>query len=311
VARIASTVLVVSLLAATTAAFALTEGLKLQESPIFRTKVDEIFSPVCDCEKAEATIRFHLRERDRVDLSIVDGDENVVRTVVRNQDEEAGRVELGWDGLDDAGEVLPEGEYKPRVHLRRERWTIVMPNEIRIDVTPPVVQAARVRPRVFSPDGDRRRDGVVIPYRLSEPARALLYVNGTKRVETLYARERDELTWAGRVDGQSVPPGPYVFNVRARDPAGNLGPAMPLPTVTVRYVALGRPRVVVLAGARFAIRVSTDARRVRWTLGARSGRARPGTLRLRAPRQQGRYTLAVSANGRTARAAVFVREPSR
>ena len=303
--------LVVSLLAATTAAFALTEGLKLQDSPIFRTKVDEIFSPVCDCEKSEATIRFHLRERDRVDLSIVDEDENVVRTVVRNEDEQAGRVEYGWDGRDDAGTVLPQGDYRPRVHLRRERWTIVMPNEIKIDVTPPVVQSARVRPRVFSPDGDRRRDGVVIPYRLSERAKALLYVNGTKRVETLFARERDEMTWGGRVDGRSVPPGSYVFNVRAKDPAGNLGPAMRLPTVTVRYVALGRPRVVVLAGARFAIRVSTDARRVRWTLGARSGSARPGTLRLRAPRQDGRFTFTVSANGYTARAAVFVREPAR
>jgi hypothetical protein len=67
----------------------------------------------------------------------------------------------------------------------------------------------------------------------------------------------------------------------------------------------------VLAGGRFAIRVSTDARRVRWTLGTRSGRARPGTLRLRAPRQDGRFTLTVSANGYTARAAVFVREPAR
>ena len=45
------------LLTATTAAFALTEGLKLQKSPIFRTKVDEIFSPVCDCEKDAALIR--------------------------------------------------------------------------------------------------------------------------------------------------------------------------------------------------------------------------------------------------------------
>ena len=40
VARIASTVLVVALLAATAAAFALTQGLKNQPSPIFGTKVD-------------------------------------------------------------------------------------------------------------------------------------------------------------------------------------------------------------------------------------------------------------------------------
>ena len=303
--------LVVSLLAATSAAFALTEGLKLQQSPIFGTKVDQVFSPVCDCEDAEATIRFKLRERDRVDVSIVDGDEDVVRTIVRNHDEEAGVVEVGWDGRDDRGEVLPEGEYRPRVHLRRERWTIVMPNEIRVDVTPPLVEEARAAPRVISPDGDRRRDRVVVRYRFSEPARALLYVNGTKRVETLFARERDELTWYGRADGRAVPPGRYLFFVRARDPAGNLGPAQRLPAVTVRYVALGRPRVLATAGSRIAIRVASDARRVRWSLGARSGVARPGTLRLRAPRQPGRFTLTVSANGYVARAAVFVREPPR
>jgi hypothetical protein len=311
VARIASTVLVVVLLTATTAAFALTEGLKLEKSPIFRTKVDTIFSPVCDCEAVAAKIRFSLRERDRLDVSIVDGDENVVRTIVRNQDEEAGRVEIDWDGRDDAGKVLAEGEYRPRIHLRRERRTILMPNPIRIDTTSPVIESARVRPLVFSPDGDRRRDQVVVSYRLSEDAKALLYVNGTKRVETLFARDRDKLTWYGRVDRRSVPAGPYVFNVRARDPAGNLGPARALGSVTVRYIALGRPRVVVIAGARFAIRVSSDARRVRWTLGSRSGLARPGTLRLRAPLQPGRFTLTLSANGHAARAAVFVREPAR
>jgi hypothetical protein len=47
---------------------------------------------------------------------------------------------------------------------------------------------------------------------------------------------------------------------------------------------------------------------VRWRLGRRSGFAEPGTLRLRAPLQKGRYTLTVTANGRPARAAIYVRE---
>ena len=79
----------------------------------------------------------------------------------------------------------------------------------------------------------------------------------------------------------------------------------------VRYVALGRNRIIAIAGARFALRVSSDARQVRWSLGGRSGFARPGTLRLRAPLQKGRFTLTVSANGHATRAAVFVSEPSR
>ena len=73
-ARIASTVLVVALLAATAAAFALTQGLKLQKSPIFGTQVQPVFSPVCGCDKQTARIAFKLRNADRIDVAIVDGD---------------------------------------------------------------------------------------------------------------------------------------------------------------------------------------------------------------------------------------------
>ena len=81
--------------------------------------------------------------------------------------------------------------------------------------------------------------------------------------------------------------------------------------VVIRYVALGRERITVTRGR--AVRAARLVRRtaVRWPLGGRSGLARPGTLRLRAPLQKGRFTLTVSANGHAARAAVFVLEPTR
>ncbi len=56
-------------------------------------------------------------------------------------------------GLDT--EFMPEGRYRPRVHLASERRTIVLPNPIRVDVTPPQIELRSLRPRVFSPDGDR------------------------------------------------------------------------------------------------------------------------------------------------------------
>ena len=55
--------------------------------------------------------------------------------------------------------------------------------------------------------------------------------------------------------------------------------------------------------------VLSDAARVQWKLGRRTGTARPGTLKLRAPLQKGRYTLTVTANGFSDRATVIVREP--
>ena len=106
-ARLASTVLVVALLAATLAAFALTQGLKQQKSPVFRTSVDDVLSPVCNCRTDTAKIAFRLRKPDRLDVSIVDGDE-VVRTLTTGAQFDRD-VKLEWDGRDDAGNVLPEG----------------------------------------------------------------------------------------------------------------------------------------------------------------------------------------------------------
>jgi hypothetical protein len=113
--------------------------------------------------------------------------------------------------------------------------------------------------------------------------------------------------WNGRLDGAIAQAGGHELAVAGRDPAGNVGPKTRPVQVVLRYVALGRKRIVVTAGARFAVLVSADARRIEWKLGARTGTARPGTLRLRAPLVPSRYTLTVRADDHSARAAVIVR----
>ncbi|HWH06007.1 MAG TPA: FlgD immunoglobulin-like domain containing protein [Gaiellaceae bacterium] len=311
-ARIVSTVLVVALLAGTAAAFAWTEVLKLQPTPIRAVQVPtRVFSPVCECETETATFRLRLREADVLDVSVVDASGSVVSTIATGDRRPAGWAEYSWNGRDGAGRVLPEGVYRPRVHLREERETIVLPNDIRIDVTPPEVVEWDVRPRVFSPDGDGRADRVIVTYRAGEEARGMLFVDGERRAYARFARSEDRLPWFGLVDGEPLPAGLYDFQLAVHDPAGNVSVRTePIP-VRIRYVALGRERVEVRAGSVFAIRVSSDARTVRWRLGAASGEAAPGTLRLRAPRQKGRFTLTVTANGYSARAAIFVREAPR
>ena len=307
-ARLASTVLVVALLAATLAAFALTQGLKQQKSPVFGTSVDEVLSPVCNCRSEKAAISFRLRKPDRLDVEIVDGGE-VVRTLTTNEPFERD-VSLEWDGRDDAGNVLPEGDYRPRVHLQRDRSTITFPNDMRIDVTPPVIESMTVSPRVISPDGDGRADRAVVRYRLDDDARGVLFVDGRRHTLTLFARPGGAIVWNGKRDGAPVSPGLYRLALSARDSAGNVATPRERSVVRVRFVTLGRTRIAVAAGERFAVRVSSDARRVRWRLGRRSGTARPGTLVLRAPVQKGQYTLVVSARGHEARAAVFVGTPA-
>jgi hypothetical protein len=74
----------------------------------------------------------------------------------------------------------------------------------------------------------------------------------------------------------------------------------------VRYIALGRKRIVARPGGRIAVRVSTDSPTVSWRLGGRTGGARRGTVVLRAPNRQGVFRLYVWANGHAAKAAVVV-----
>jgi flagellar hook assembly protein FlgD len=308
VGRFAPAALVAALLVATAAAFAYTERLKLTPSPILGTRVPvKLFSPTCECDTSVVRIFFRLRRRDRVTVTMIDSGGNVVRTLVTDQAKPRGRVEVLWDGRDDAGVVVKDGAYKPRVKLALNRRTIVLPNPISVDTTPPRVELVMVAPRLFSPDGDGRSDRVVVTYRVNEPARGILYVEGRQQTVTYRKPLTGTITWNGRVDGTALPKGVYHLSVDARDAAGNLGARAPDRQVVLRYVALGRTRIVVLAGRRFALRVSADAKRVEWRLAGRSRSVAPGTIHIRAPLQAGRYTLTVLEHGHVVRAAVIVK----
>ena len=309
VARYAPAALVAALLAASALAFAYTESLKLTPSPILGTKVTKLFSPVCDCDSDTAVIAFKLRTADRLDVDIIDGNGRVVRRLNERKVYRRGPVAVIWNGRDDANAVVAEGAYKPRVKLERQRRTIVLPNRIVVDTTPPTTAMARLAPRVFSPDGDGRSDRVVVGYRVDEPAQIALYVNGTRAVLKKGRKTEGTIDWNGKQDGKPLRQGAYRLRLKATDAAGNEGRPTREKTVVIRYVGLGRRSIVANPGGRIAVLVLSDAARVTWKLGARTGVTRPGTLRLRAPLQPGRFTLTVTANGSSARAAVFVRSP--
>ena len=298
--------LVLGLLGGTAVAFAVTESLKLELSPIAAPRIDKAFSPVCRCAKATATIRFRLREADRLTVAIVDGGGRIVRTLATSRGERRGDVEYAWDGRDDRGRIVGEGSYRPRVHLDEQRRTIVLPNPIEVDVTPPRIRVLRASPSTISPDGDGRSDRVRVRYRVDEPAHGLLFVRGTREVYTLFQRREDEMSWYGRRGGRPVRPGRYSLAVAAEDTAGNVGPSVALASVRVRYIELARETIRATARTRFGVRVDTDARSYLWLFAGRTGRSRADLLVLRAPRA-GRYRLFVEANRHADSARVIVR----
>ena len=303
--RLFSTLLVVALLGGTAAAFAVTQGLKIEPSPILAPRIAKVFSPTCDCATRVATIQFKLRKPDRVRLEIV-SDGHVVRTLVPGRKLRSGKVTYTWNGRDDEGNFVPQGVYKPRVHLAGQHKTIELPNEMRVDTTAPTVGLVSVTPRAFSPDGDGRADRVAVAYRTNEPAHGILLVDGKQVVFTRRQLQRSTVTWNGRVNARTLRPGVHRLQVAGEDRAGNVSAPGRAVDVVLRYVTLAKSRVEAQAGTRFGVGVSADAP-VSWRLGARRGTAKPGLLVLRAPARPGRYALIVFVGPHAARATLVVR----
>jgi len=309
-ARLPQLLIVLALLGATAAAFAFTERVKLERSPITGTKVDRVFSPVCECARDVAVISFVLRRRGTVTVDMLSGDGQRVRRLVRDRDEQQGRVSYTWDGRDDLERIVEEGVYRPRVELEERGRTIVLPNPIRVDTTAPRIRLLGARPRVFSPDGDGRRDRVTARYETTELARAMMLVDGRRRVLSKFRSTEGQLVWFGRVNGRPVRPGTYEVRLRAFDRAGNRSSSRRIIPVVVRYIELTRERIEVVAGRRFSVRVLSDAVSYRWLFAGERGIGRRQVLVLRAPETPGSYRLYVSLRGRFADSAeVVVTEP--
>jgi hypothetical protein len=305
--RALSSALLLALLAASTVAFAVTEGLKLEPSPVRSVYVDKLFSPTCECDTNQAYIRFQLRKRDHLTLAIVNGDGTVVRTLIGPRNvARAGSTRTGTAVTKPAPSCPTGCTGRACISIARTR-TIVLPSPIRVDSTAPRITLVRLGPSFFSPDGDGRNDKVTAVFRANEPVRPEVFVNGHRRVAGKFARTHDRVSWYGIVDGRPLPAGAYRITLAARDLAGNLSEATDSRFVKIRYVAFSRDVVRTVAGARFRVRIVSDAALVRWRFAGRTRRARPGPLVLRAPAKPGRYRLFVEERGHGASLPVVVR----
>ena len=231
--------LVLVLLAGTAAAFAFTEKIKLERSPVTAPAFDRQFSPVCDCDTNAANLLLRFRRSETIDATIVDAKGRRVRALATDERVPKGERTLRWDGRDDAGAIVPDGVYRLRLRLENERRTILVPTTVRVDTKPPVATLVRLRPDAFSPDGDDRADQVKIIYRSNEEGRPELLVDGRPAlVARNRARGQASVNWNGKLAGEAVEPGSYQLSIVVHDPAGNASaPTESLP-VRVRFLEL-------------------------------------------------------------------------
>ena len=298
--KLAPTILVAALLVATATAFAVTEHLKLEDSPVINTAFPARFSP----KLVEERIKFRLRREEEISLDIADSKGRIVKHGVGSGVFGQAYHQFAWDGRDDNGQIVPDGTYSVELTLKDEDRTIEFPRTITVDSTAPTIEVA-LKNQVFSPDGDGQADHFDFLYRFGEQAWGILYVDGKRVGKTFRKKANGRYPWYGK----GKKPGEYRLALGAQDLAGNQTSTREF-LVRLRFVELlkntFRPK-----GTTLRARVSTDAKTVTWKLGGRSGTGRPPLLRIPAPAQPGRYTLTVSANGHRARATVVVRPNAR
>jgi hypothetical protein len=311
-ARVLSTATVLGLLLASALAFAITEKAKVTRSPVASTQVTKVFSPQAKLAADRvAEVTFRLRTKERLTVFVENADGSNVRTLLDSRAERSGaKIDLQWDGFAGNGFLQADGIYRPVVKLENSHRTIVLPNPIRLDTAAPRIVVPKPLHPLLSPDGDGHGDVFRVHYRVNEPAHALLFVRvGRTQTQVEYTRTQKptgELQWNGKVKRVPLKPGSYLLSVAAQDVAGNVSKPYPFAVANVRYISLGRKRVVVKPNARFAIRVSADAPTIRWKLRGRTGTAKPGTLHFRAPRSAGVFFLYVFEGTHAARCAVVV-----
>jgi len=260
-------VLALALVGGTTAAFVVTERLKLERSPVTAPRFDKVFSPVCECPQSMARLTLRLRKGDRIDAVIVDRKGKPVRMLATGERHGRGDVTFLWDGRADAGEVVPDARYRLRIHLRAQRRTILLPNTVLVDTKPPQLELLEVSRSVISPDGNGVNDRLRIVYRSNEKAGALLLVDGSAIIEGR-ARPpgRSTLFWRGTIGGAPAETGVYELSLRVRDTAGNLSRPAEAGPVRIRFVELLKDVLAVPRGGLLRFRVVTDAFPYSWSL---------------------------------------------
>jgi len=324
------------LVAATVAAFFVTQRLKTTDPVVIGVRTLGFFSPVTKGPQRATYASFFLKRDDDVTVTVLDSQGDRVATLADGRSVPARtRVTFRWDGRDANGRIEPDGDYFFRVGLARQGRSLTLPFPQDLDTRPPRPVVMRVEPRqghgplilpraggggataVFRGTKGRRARGLVIRTDVV-PARVVRTIR--------IGPDRRRFRWDGLVGGRPAPDGTYLLGLYMVDRAGNpgtfparlppfAGEVRTRPGVTVRRLAVSAPSGVTVAGRVASFRIEARGRRYEWAL-RRLGTARPvargagraGRLRLRVPRRAaGVYTLSVAASGRRMAVPVTVR----
>ena len=320
------------LVAATGAAFFVTQRLKTSDPVVKRLALQRFFSPNGDGRKERAGISFQLPKGDRVTVDVVDDDGDRVRRLWDGRRLRAGTHALSWNGRADGGRLPDDGTYYVRVSLREQGRAVTGPRGI-------VLTTAAPRPRIVSVTPGRVAAARRVPVRVRftgpavvRPVFRVWRTDGGVREVASFTIPRGQHvgTWDGTVRGRPAPEGTYAFSVTVQNRAliegtapGELPPtraaARPGTGVRIAGPEAILPVEAVTAGALARIPVVGADGPLPWRVSRvgsdhvlRRGVARGDEVAFRLPRRvpAGEYVVRIAAGRRPLRVPLTVRKPT-
>jgi len=140
---------------------------------------------------------------------------------------------LIWDGRDDSGNKVPDGPYTLSIEAWDDNGNYNLDYKscmtVIVDGEKPAANAKPLElSMIFSPDGDRKKDG--FPFRISGSVESGWSIEITdasgRSVRTIEYKDRQappDFSWDGTAnDGSRLPDGPYNLRISVSDEAGNV-----------------------------------------------------------------------------------------
>ncbi|MCX7787779.1 MAG: gliding motility-associated C-terminal domain-containing protein [Spirochaetes bacterium] len=218
-------------------------NINTEETPVILSSDLSAFSPNGDGVKDVVRFRPTVLVNTGIEqysLSVKDSKGTAIRTY-RGR----GRVdsEYIWDGLDERGNRVPDGEYSAELVVLYENGNrgVSRIGSILVDTEPPRVTLSTPY-TLFSPDGDGEKDTLPIVQDSSIESQWIGTVENSLGVPVrtfTWNGKAASFVWDGKdQSGNLVADGMYRYTVRAEDAAGNRGQGMiPIIQIDTRRVS--------------------------------------------------------------------------
>lgn len=230
-----------------------------QSTPIGLAIDSSVFSPNGDgvLDRLELTPDVPIQTGvEEWSLSIRTTDGNAVRTY---RGEASVPEPIAFDGRNEAGEVIAEGEYRARLSMRYRNGNTPEASspQFRVDLTAPEA-SVRADNEIFSPNNDGNLDSMVIFQDTSEEDRWVGRIRNSDgelvRSYTWFGTPERRFDWNGRNgEGELVSDGTYSYEIEATDAAGNTGSSQ-----RIRFELSTAETPVIITAAEDAFSPNSD-----------------------------------------------------